>query len=106
MASGPASSPVLGPSRDAWVAGGDPLAGAGAWGRARGDTALGEQGLAAAASTGCSFSKLATSTSVLSEQRFFDGDGFVQGFSRKKEGKIQNPILSHSSNNLPQVLNK
>lgn len=40
---------------------------------------LGEQGFAA--STGSLFSKSGASTSVLSEQRFFDGDGFVQEFS-------------------------
>lgn len=43
---------------------------------------FGEQGFAA--STGSLFSKSEASTSILSEQRFFDGDGFVHDFSRSK----------------------
>lgn len=61
--------------------GGESPAAAGAGGGAWGDTGLGEQGFAEADSTGCSFSELETSTAVSSEQRFFDGDGFVQDFS-------------------------
>lgn len=80
-------SALCGPSSDAGLAGRESQAGAGACGCAWGDTGLGEQGLAETDSTGCSFSKLEASTSVLSEQRFLDGDGFVQDFSRLKEGK-------------------
>lgn len=87
-ASGLACSALRRPSSGARAAGGESLAGAGACGCAWGDAGLGEQGLAEADSTGCAFSKLETSTSVLSEQRFFDGDGFVQDFSRLKKGNI------------------
>lgn len=58
------------------------LAGAEAFGCAWEGEGLGEQDLTGADSMGCSFSRLETSTSVLSEQRFLEGDGFVQDFAR------------------------
>lgn len=96
-------SPLLTLGTGAGVAS-EALTGAGAWGCAWGAGGLGGQGFAEADSTGFSFSKLETSTtSVVSEQRFFDGDGFVQDFSRLKKGhpppKFQISIISHNLKN-------
>jgi hypothetical protein len=55
---------------------------AGAGGFACRGAGIGEQGFAT--SIGSVFSKSGAPTSILSEQRFFDGDGFVQDFSRSK----------------------
>lgn len=46
---------------------------------------FGEQGFAA--STGSLFSESEAPTSILSEQRFFDGDGFVQDFSSPPDNR-------------------
>ena len=86
-------SPVLTPGSGAGTASAS-LTGAGVCGCARGGRGLGGQAFAEADSTGFSFSKLETSTSALSEQRFFDGDGFVQDFSRLKRTPPQKTFRS------------
>lgn len=76
-------SPLPTPSSDAGTAT-ESLTVADACGCTWGNRGLGEQDFVVADSTGCLFSTSETSASVLSEQRFFDGDGFVQDFSRLK----------------------
>lgn len=77
-ASDPEFSPLSALSRAAGAAT-DSLMAAGAGGFACRGAGIGEQGFAT--SIGSVFSKSGAPTSILSEQRFFDGDGFVQDFS-------------------------